>query len=1211
MLLLLLLFVLVILALWVAIGCAIFYLSPKKAGRAYCREVAKRLYCQGESIAVNLTMIPQAPVRPIEDRDVVLAIDRSSSMGMGPGSPLRESVRAAENFVRSLSERLAVGIVAFDEQADVLCPPGTGKDRALRALRAIRGGGGTRIDLALDACREALREGRTEVDKTIILLSDGGSALDEARRAAERIAAEFANVTILCIGFGSAIDEEVMKALATSPDHYIHIKEVKHISEVFGTLAAVVSGQAMTSAVINEGVWAPRPFRLQSIGGLHPTDVIGTRPTRVEWAAPVMAASPMRVSYNLLPECPGWHDVASPDGRVIWQTPEEQELIMPGPAGPKVLIVSWWMRWAWWLFNPLFWMLFGRFWQCEAAAAPAEDAPVDQPLAVPSLPALPTAPTAPPYSLQVRPALVIGIGEVGEWTACRLKARLLDRGVDRKRVEIVALRVTHAVNFPAIVAAGVRLEGEERIDLHQDLRPYLESLRTARVPPTRVWVPWREWLGESLPQNTSHSVDGDRRKARLALLRKPETVEQRLRPALKRLIDKADATVVVVGSADDAEFSGLVAEVAHICAAAGVGVNAVFAPRLNDRAADASLMALTEEIQRMVLMSGSLIMSDRYDPPVSAKQLFERLIVIEQTEPDVSQASVPAAELIWNALAFDEVFKRIPLVRQQDQQILCCGAVIDGRGLPDNALWEWARETFLAERINHQYLKLVTQENRVLVSLPSKEEVDRATEEFWTARGMGRLPNVLLTRLRQQTGGEAWRAPALLALVPRELSGDPLYHEQVAYAQKDRYRFVRYMEEWCFNLLERERAQGGWGLALLMKALMKIEEDFQHALITLGQDADDNQADLLYGIYAEYAQVVSSLREDVGKWLAHLAGAQMEFKMEPLSDELMPLSYEIEANRHSARRRLDSMDESYRQVIASAYQHWVSNDGDAIMNQIRFAVRVTSDARRLDLILKLGDRQEVRAGSPPGAAIRDFFDRYRLVVAEWPTEQAIRPMAAADPSFQFMIGRHAARAYPQMSGAPLADDPLTTAAIGFRSIRFVDALEAHQLRGERQYAWPEEANAARIAQKIRNRLQREPRPFTPLTVHFMRDTHKLFSFLSDLGRGKVHSEGGQFILRRNGEAYDIGPDNGLTGIQAFQAVIHQVVSLECSVAGKSINQTRSDWAIGPEEAVRAIERHPLAHAALSSPDWPIWQDIIRGLALEQSLEDGAAGASLK
>src|SRR5262249_10830187 len=149
----------------------------------------------------------------------------------------------------------------------------------------------------------------------------------------------------------------------------------------------------------------------------------------------------------------------------------------------------------------------------------------------------------------------------------------------------------------------------ERVELHQDHRPYLESLRRAGVPSTRAWVPWRKWLADARPLTTSRTISDDRGKARLALLNKPDRVERILHPAIDSIKQHDDGVVMLVGSAHDAECSGLAAEVAHICAARGAGTSLIFAPSLTGQENGEPVLAMAQEIERMVLMSGSRIAS--------------------------------------------------------------------------------------------------------------------------------------------------------------------------------------------------------------------------------------------------------------------------------------------------------------------------------------------------------------------------------------------------------------------------------------------------------------------------------------------------------------------------------------------------------------------------------------------------------------------------
>src|SRR5689334_20248771 len=103
---------LALLTLWVAAGTVLLMRNSRNTSDYYHRSIAKRVYTVGESVAVSLNIT--TPLAEIEasDHDVLLAIDHSSSMGGGPGSPLRESVRAAENFINRLPSNIHVGVVA-------------------------------------------------------------------------------------------------------------------------------------------------------------------------------------------------------------------------------------------------------------------------------------------------------------------------------------------------------------------------------------------------------------------------------------------------------------------------------------------------------------------------------------------------------------------------------------------------------------------------------------------------------------------------------------------------------------------------------------------------------------------------------------------------------------------------------------------------------------------------------------------------------------------------------------------------------------------------------------------------------------------------------------------------------------------------------------------------------------------------------------------
>jgi len=259
------LFFFILLALWAGIGSLLLYLKNKPAGTAaYLRKVDKQIYNRTETVNVTVELTPpMATPASVDNQDVLLVLDHSSSMGSAPGSPLRESVRAMENFVQQLPESYHIGLIIFDHEAQRLCNITAQKEEVLGALKTISPGGATELHLALDKSREALDEGRDGVKKTLILLSDGGSD----RKAAEHSAAQLQeHSTIICVGLGAHVDEDLMKSVASTEQHYIHVETAEHLEPLFELLVGVVSGQSTSAVLVKEKMMAPRPFRLDKTG---------------------------------------------------------------------------------------------------------------------------------------------------------------------------------------------------------------------------------------------------------------------------------------------------------------------------------------------------------------------------------------------------------------------------------------------------------------------------------------------------------------------------------------------------------------------------------------------------------------------------------------------------------------------------------------------------------------------------------------------------------------------------------------------------------------------------------------------------------------------------------------------------------------------------------------------------------------------------------
>ncbi len=1191
---------LLLLLLWVGVGSLLLFFGSRPVGNEYRRKADRRVAAVGEEVEVTLRLIPPVAIEMVRDHDVVLCLDHSGSMGSGPASQLRQAIRAAENFVRRCPEQIHVGLVAFDHEAEIRCPI-TGDPRAvLRALGALGPGGATAIDLALDRCAEALPAGRPDVPKTVILLSDGGSGRAAAEAAAARLREGASEVTVLCVGFGPWVQEDLMIAVAGDGERYFHVSDGEALNHLFGFLAAAVSGQMAVSSLVDEGTRAPSPFRLGETGGLYPVGVRAGETTRIIWSVPVMDLHPVALTYRLVPECPGWHAVATADGKATWRMPDGSVRENPGPRGPKVLVLPELLSWAWPLVNPLFCMLFGRF-LCPAAAPPAEEKlPVPAALPQPSFPEPLPEPEERPYEATVRPAVVIGLGAAGEWALCRLKDRLCDRGLGSDAtVELLAVDVTHHANRAPVRIGSSALTAAERIELPQDLRPYVETLRSGPASPTRAWIPWRSWLSDPQPLHTLRTLAGDRRKARLALLRRPEPVEQRLAAGIER-VRREDGRVILVGAAGDPVASGLVAEVAHMVAIHGVSSAAVLIRGEDDEVA--GVLALERELARLVAMRGDAVLSDRHEPPVAASKLFDRIVIVEAEGVEPAAAPAPAAELLWDLLAYEEVDRRLPASELRAGEVMGALVGISAHVLPVHHLWTWVRERTLAQAVNGQWLGLEIRGDDFVPPAPAAVDVDRWVDAFWSPAGFARPQNRLLSNARVILKGQNPVA-ALLDQLP----SDALHHEQVSFHCREREGFLAFCEEWCRQLLAAEQAVGRWGLPLLIAAVLRLEEDFRTVLGAVDQMSGNEDfhslTHLAAELYADQAAILTQLRGEIAPWIVALVGEQTALGATAAAPGREPLCYDVEARRQEAELALRLPDEAVRQAVEARTKEWLDIHVPALLDQLRFELLADSADQRLGLRLRIYEH-ELEATDDVADALRGALDRYRNAVLSWPLHESLAPQQIAEPRSRCRLGKHSARVYPQIDEVAEERDPFLISALDVRELPLAEAVGvAGASARELPFAWPEEANAERIAQKIRHsELQREPRPFSPAVVHLLRDPGKLHAFLADLAEGRVEAAGSEVRLRRDGNVFRIGStSDGMAPQEAFdrfEQIVRQVVALDLSLDGEEIPPSSETWSLPPEEAVATVENHPLARAAKASPQWAVWRDVIRGLALD-------------
>lgn len=179
----------------------------------------------------------QTSMRPNSRREqTVLVIDRSISM-TGEYDPGRSKIEAAQRGSISLILNRAmidpddeVGIVTFDTQAQRLMeisPIRTHKDQMFSTIQSIRPSGGTNQNEGLKAARDMFDWTRTDIERRIIMLTDGQGG--EPLATAEDLKGR--GVLIEVFGIGDTpynVNEKLLRKVASTvagEDRYRFIKD--------------------------------------------------------------------------------------------------------------------------------------------------------------------------------------------------------------------------------------------------------------------------------------------------------------------------------------------------------------------------------------------------------------------------------------------------------------------------------------------------------------------------------------------------------------------------------------------------------------------------------------------------------------------------------------------------------------------------------------------------------------------------------------------------------------------------------------------------------------------------------------------------------------------------------------------------------------------------------------------------------------------------
>jgi len=201
-------------------------------------------------LAVSLSA--ECPVEARARADILLLIDRSSSMG--DGGKYEAAAAAVEQFVAEIDfDRNRVGLISFSDTPWVAQPLTDRADRVLASLTTTgRPSGGTNIGAAIRmAHREWDQTGRGAAVGVIVLLTDGQQSSETAMLDAAQEARE-AGLVLFAIGLGEDAAHAALRRVAADPQRYYDAPGKEDLAAIYEQIAALIRAFRVTDVQLVE-----------------------------------------------------------------------------------------------------------------------------------------------------------------------------------------------------------------------------------------------------------------------------------------------------------------------------------------------------------------------------------------------------------------------------------------------------------------------------------------------------------------------------------------------------------------------------------------------------------------------------------------------------------------------------------------------------------------------------------------------------------------------------------------------------------------------------------------------------------------------------------------------------------------------------------------------------------------------------------------------
>lgn len=197
---------------------------------------------------VELTLTGNSSLCPAQEisrpSDILLVIDRSNSMSKSAGANVASTKLellkdAAKAFIQQVNlNRDQIGVVQFDDLANVVTPLTNDRTRIETAIDSLAPGNGTSVALGIEqARREFIGGGRIRGDssRVMIVLSDGGTPQSDAINAATTVKAE--GTRIISIALGDGANQDLMRQLASQASDYTFVSDASQLRAIYEGIA--------------------------------------------------------------------------------------------------------------------------------------------------------------------------------------------------------------------------------------------------------------------------------------------------------------------------------------------------------------------------------------------------------------------------------------------------------------------------------------------------------------------------------------------------------------------------------------------------------------------------------------------------------------------------------------------------------------------------------------------------------------------------------------------------------------------------------------------------------------------------------------------------------------------------------------------------------------------------------------------------------------